>query len=179
MTAPPIDMPFQSADEVYRSVVKTTRLVELFGPWMLTIPGGSEVIDAWHRSVVDLGFRVACQALTPSDGLPTVAAPTNQAQRPTGSYADNAGTLVYVAHNAAGEVIYVGITDNLFARMVQHSRDSAWWPHMARLTWEEWPDREAALRKESRLIKAWQPPYNKMGNPSHRRPIPPYRRREQ
>lgn len=40
---------------------------------------------------------------------------------------------------------------------------------MVRLTWEEWPDRPSALRKETILIRRHRPPYNTAGNPEARK----------
>lgn len=86
-----------------------------------------------------------------------------------GTFHMNAGTFVYVARNAKSEVLYIGVTDNLFGRMAGHKSASPWWPEMESLDWTEWPDRVTALKQEARLIKSFRPRHNRTHNPDARR----------
>lgn len=94
-----------------------------------------------------------------------------EVERRRGTYTAQAGTLVYVARAITGAVLYVGVTDNLFSRMAQHCQQSRWWDTMDTLSWEEWPDRESALRQETRLIVRYKPPFNVIHNPDRWRPM--------
>lgn len=87
-------------------------------------------------------------------------------RRPTGSYEADAGTVVYVAHDRYGKPLYIGVTDDLFARMASHRRAAPWWNQMAKVTWEHWHDRCLALAKELKLIRRHRPPFNTIGNPA-------------
>lgn len=104
--------------------------------------------------------------------LGDLVTPKNQSTetRPTGHFATNAGTFVYMAYDNADQLLYVGVTDDLWARMSQHRRTSRWWDLMEHLDWEEMPDREMALRKETKLIGRHRPPFNVVGNPDAKRP---------
>lgn len=70
-------------------------------------------------------------------------------------------TVVYVAHGET-RPIYVGVTDNFFARMNKHRLSSEWWADMRLLTWEEFPTRAAALEREAQLIRRFDPRGNRL-----------------
>jgi predicted GIY-YIG superfamily endonuclease len=108
---------------------------------------------------------------TDAPPAPPAPAPRPQKDRPRSAYRAQIGTIVYVARAITEEILYVGITDNLFSRMAQHQRQSRWWDSMDSLSWEEWPDRDAALQQEERLIKRHRPPFNTTHNPDRRSPM--------
>ena len=77
-------------------------------------------------------------------------------------------TGVYYFHNAAGEVIYVGKSINIFKRIQQHfaidvkSRKSLEFKNsIADITWELTGSELVALLYESHLIKQLKPAYNR------------------
>jgi predicted GIY-YIG superfamily endonuclease len=73
------------------------------------------------------------------------------------------GAYVYRAYNKYGEILYVGVTGNLFSRMNQHARQSVWWKDAARLEWDEYAKRAWAVKAEADLIYALKPPFNLAG----------------
>lgn len=72
-----------------------------------------------------------------------------------------AGSLVYRIF--AGDVLlYVGVTDNLFARMAAHQA-RAEFAMATHVEWELYPSREIALIVEASLIAEEHPLYNVVG----------------
>lgn len=74
------------------------------------------------------------------------------------------GTYVYRAFGYRGELLYVGVTDELCTRLAAHRAASGWWMHCARVTWEEWPNRYRALLAETKAIGRERPIWNIQGN---------------
>jgi predicted GIY-YIG superfamily endonuclease len=70
-------------------------------------------------------------------------------------------TALYRLYDAAGVLLYIGITDDLRARMDQHSRDKDWWPEVARRTVAWYREREDADRAETLAVAAEKPIHNK------------------
>lgn len=68
-------------------------------------------------------------------------------------------TLVYRFYSADGELLYVGLTANLEGRLGKHRRRS-WWPDVARITTEEFPDRTTAQIAERSAIHHENPLHN-------------------
>jgi predicted GIY-YIG superfamily endonuclease len=69
---------------------------------------------------------------------------------------------VYMLIATAGEIVYVGCTSNLPARLGQHFSTEAG----RAATWVDvcvYPTRETALWVERKRIKTYQPAYNKVG----------------
>jgi excinuclease UvrABC nuclease subunit len=67
---------------------------------------------------------------------------------------------VYKHLNAKGEVLYIGCTQNMDARLMQHVGTSPWWPEVTRFT-ELGPfPRDVAQRLEHLLISHYDPPNN-------------------
>lgn len=71
---------------------------------------------------------------------------------------------VYRYYDHAGRLIYIGITARGIQRQHEHSQISEWFPHAVTQHLEACPDRDAALRLERELIKAFRPPFNKTHN---------------
>lgn len=69
-------------------------------------------------------------------------------------------TTLYRHFNAAGELLYVGISINAFERFKQHSSDKKWIDHVANMTIERFPNRNLALKAEKSAIQKEKPKYN-------------------
>lgn len=72
-------------------------------------------------------------------------------------------TALYRLFNAKTKLIYVGVTDNLKARMGHHARKQPWWPEVARKTIEWYPNRAEAEAAETQVIEEEHPLYNIVG----------------
>lgn len=68
-------------------------------------------------------------------------------------------TTLYRCFNAAGELIYVGITDDLPNRLKRH-RVRPWWGEVDRVKQRRYASRDEARREEVRLILRYLPAYN-------------------
>jgi hypothetical protein len=82
-----------------------------------------------------------------------------------------AGTYVYCIHADEDELLvlrgihgpdtddllYIGITNNLFRRLDRHEEKSWWWKHAGHVTWEIYPTRKRAYTAEQRLIHMYRP----------------------
>lgn len=69
-------------------------------------------------------------------------------------------TSVYRLFDAAGRLLYVGMSQDVARRLRQHSTLQAWWPAVARVTTVEYPSRYAARRAERDAIAAENPVHN-------------------
>ena len=76
-------------------------------------------------------------------------------------------TTLYRLWNADHALLYVGITDDLDARLQQHHDDKEWWSEVDQVSTEELPSRRRALEAESRAIFWEQPRYNVLGSPRY------------
>jgi predicted GIY-YIG superfamily endonuclease len=68
-------------------------------------------------------------------------------------------TTVYKLFDADGQWLYVGITDSLTTRLVQHG-SKPWFIHVTRATFEHYETREEASERERELIRVHQPRHN-------------------
>lgn len=70
-------------------------------------------------------------------------------------------TALYRLFDAAGDLLYVGITNNVKVRMQGHRADKRWWPEVVekRITW--YPNRPDAAAAEDRAIKTEDPRYDR------------------
>jgi len=73
-------------------------------------------------------------------------------------------TSVYTARDSAGNILYIGISNQSMTRLAHHSRLSEWWPFVAGLDIEHHPTRTSALDRESSLIAEHTPPFNRDQN---------------
>lgn len=73
----------------------------------------------------------------------------------------DAPTYVYRLMNAEGALLYVGITADITARLGRHRATKAWWPQVAELATEKYPNRAAALAVEQSAIANENPIHNK------------------
>jgi hypothetical protein len=69
-------------------------------------------------------------------------------------------TKLYRHWGAGGELLYVGISANVVARLAQHNNGSHWANNIARMTIETYPTREAAERAEREAIRTENPLHN-------------------
>lgn len=69
-------------------------------------------------------------------------------------------TALYRHFDAAGRLLYVGISLNAVARLSQHRQCSAWFREIARVEIEWHPSREAACEAEVQAIRSEQPLHN-------------------
>jgi hypothetical protein len=67
---------------------------------------------------------------------------------------------VYKHQAADGSVLYVGCTVDRDARLRQHERESAWYPHIAETSYEGPFTRADGLAREAALIASLDPPNN-------------------
>jgi predicted GIY-YIG superfamily endonuclease len=68
---------------------------------------------------------------------------------------------LYRIFDAAGALLYVGITHDLGMRFDQHRRDKPWWHQKHRHTVEEAPSRADVMFREARAILTEHPRHNK------------------
>jgi hypothetical protein len=73
------------------------------------------------------------------------------------------GQYLYRLYNRAGSLLYVGITDNVFRRWKEHSRDKPWWTEVHKFTQDWYPDRASVEAAERHAITTERPSYNVIG----------------
>ena len=73
-------------------------------------------------------------------------------------------TTLYRLWNDQHALLYVGITDNVDARMEEHRADKPWFDEVAQVSTEELNSRRQALEAEARAIYWEQPRYNVLGS---------------
>src|SRR5437762_2873721 len=73
-------------------------------------------------------------------------------------------TVVYRLYDAEGRLLYVGITETLRTRLLQHAKDKAWWPTVAYRRIACHAGRAAAEREERQAILCESPVYNVVGS---------------
>jgi hypothetical protein len=72
-------------------------------------------------------------------------------------------TTLYRCFNAAGDLLYVGITDNRVMRWRAHSRSKAWWPEVDRISVTDYKQRSEAEAAELQAIHTENPRHNVVG----------------
>lgn len=73
---------------------------------------------------------------------------------------------VYLHIDAAGNVLYVGCTENLEQRTAAHSPHAKWWPEVATVETDSvQPSFDAGRARERELIWRYDPPFNTWGTP--------------
>lgn len=71
-------------------------------------------------------------------------------------------TALYRIWGEAGQLLYIGISNDFGRRWKEHAKQQPWWAEMRRLAVDEWLDsRKAAQQAEEAAIKAEGPKYNK------------------
>lgn len=74
------------------------------------------------------------------------------------------GLGVYRLWSAGGSLLYIGVSDNVARRLMQHQYRQWWW-QVASVTVERFGDREKADRAERVAIATESPMYNRRGAP--------------
>jgi predicted GIY-YIG superfamily endonuclease len=67
---------------------------------------------------------------------------------------------VYRPYDAAGSLLYVGVTKNFGQRWQRHAAEKPWWSQMARMTVDWYDDEAAAVRAEQDAISNERPVHN-------------------
>lgn len=68
--------------------------------------------------------------------------------------------VVYRAFDRSGQLLYVGRTQNPYARMQAHANSSAWWPHAVEIAQQRFPTLAEAAQAEVQAILTEGPRYN-------------------
>lgn len=69
-------------------------------------------------------------------------------------------TVVYLAYGKNNRLLYVGITNDFYSRMGQHSKTSDWYPYALRFEVEPYETRHQAGLREKWLVRYRAPTYN-------------------
>jgi predicted GIY-YIG superfamily endonuclease len=69
-------------------------------------------------------------------------------------------TYVYEAYDAFGNLLYVGITNDLKRRLNEHRRSAKWWTQQIEVRHTFYASRDEAKEQESRVIANRSPVYN-------------------
>jgi hypothetical protein len=74
---------------------------------------------------------------------------------------DDETTYVYRLYGRSGNLLYVGITDNLDRRWREHAASKHWWGQVAQKESEPYPSRLEAKRAEAMQIRNLKPVHNR------------------
>lgn len=74
---------------------------------------------------------------------------------------------VYYLLNQDDEVLYIGVSYNVPARLRQHKADKPWFPQVAFIATERYAYDDLAFAAEVRAIRRYEPPYNVKSTPAH------------
>jgi predicted GIY-YIG superfamily endonuclease len=69
-------------------------------------------------------------------------------------------TVLYRLHDADDSLLYVGISSRLGRRLDEHAEVKPWWPQVASVTLERFPDRVSATVAEGAAIRSERPEHN-------------------
>lgn len=73
-------------------------------------------------------------------------------------------TYVYYFYDRQGNLLYVGMTDNIERRWAQHAVSKPWWHMVARKEYVQYPTRTEAARVEAHQIRIQRPMFNRAIN---------------
>lgn len=68
--------------------------------------------------------------------------------------------VLYRVYDQRDELLYIGISNNIFARLGLHCRESAWWGQATRYTYAVYPDRRSVRRAKCKAIRDEHPKHN-------------------
>jgi len=85
---------------------------------------------------------------------------------PTSEPQDGTETFLYLWYDADGQLLYVGITDDLPGRQTSHAKRSTWAQFADHAKVEHYPSREAAVWAEKTAIRERKPLFNHAHNSS-------------
>ncbi len=83
---------------------------------------------------------------------------------------------LYRMFNSDNELLYVGITNNLFGRFAGHSDDKEWFDEIAYATFEHHANRYEVDKAETLAIQLENPKYNRAKNPAYESATDHYRK---
>ncbi len=83
---------------------------------------------------------------------------------------------LYRMFNSERELLYVGITNNLFGRFAGHSGDKEWFHEIAYATFKHYPNRREVDKAETAAIRRENPKYNRAKNPAYEGAVDHYRK---
>ncbi|MFF8297720.1 GIY-YIG nuclease family protein [Streptomyces globisporus] len=69
-------------------------------------------------------------------------------------------TALYRLRDAAGQLLYVGISEDPLRRWPEHAKDKSWWPEVASFSQEWHDDRLHAQAAEAIAIRTERPLHN-------------------
>ena len=69
---------------------------------------------------------------------------------------------LYRLYGHLGELLYIGVTDNIGSRFAAHRKTKPWWSDVASMSIEVYPSRPDVLAAESEAIRLEQPRYNQV-----------------
>lgn len=72
---------------------------------------------------------------------------------------------VYRVFDEVGQLLYVGVSSDVFLRFAQHAQRAPWVAYVASVTFEQHPTREAAEAAEAEAIRTEDPVWNMDGRP--------------
>jgi predicted GIY-YIG superfamily endonuclease len=78
--------------------------------------------------------------------------------------------VLYRFWDAAGHLLYVGITADPLGRWKTHSKDKDWWSEVVNITVENFPNRSSVIDAERTAIITEKPLYNKVHNKGDKQP---------
>lgn len=67
---------------------------------------------------------------------------------------------LYRHYDSEGNLLYIGMSLHILARLYQHSTSSNWFENIARIEIQHYPDRASVLKAEKEAIKNEKPRYN-------------------
>lgn len=131
----------EGREAVIRMATKKRRLALYYEGWLrgwkVTGPEG-EIRTQSRRGAFLAGFLDAAQA--------------------------NEATYVYYFYDRQGNLLYVGMTDNIERRWAQHAVSKPWWHMVARKEYVQYPTRTEAARVEAHQIRIQRPMFNRAIN---------------
>lgn len=71
---------------------------------------------------------------------------------------------VYYFYDRQGNLLYVGMTQDIRRRWAQHAEDKSWWHLVARKEYVTYSTREEAARVEAHQIRTQRPMFNRAMN---------------
>ena len=75
---------------------------------------------------------------------------------------------VYRVFDEVGQLLYVGVSSDVFLRFAQHAQRAPWVAYVASVTFQQFPTREAAEAAEAEAIRTEDPVWNMDGRPARR-----------
>lgn len=116
------------------------------------------------KPIIDLnGYARWVEGKRPADALPKIRSDKPARARPRVNRELKAPTALYRHFDAAGSLLYVGISLSPLARLSAHGDGSHWAQAISRVTMEWFPDRKSALDAELKAIREELPAHNIAG----------------